>query len=89
MRILLSSLAVLLAVGAPSAAWSAQKAIKGTAAQKLLKGVKNGTVVDLTSWDCKAVGGTVVVVTDSRCGASKRYCRMPDTNAVCIEEKAN
>jgi hypothetical protein len=38
----------------------------------------------LSTQDCKNVGGTVVEVTDDRCGASRQYCRMPDTNAVCI-----
>jgi hypothetical protein len=42
----------------------------------------------LSAWDCKAVGGTVITVTDGRCGASGQYCRMPDTNAVCIAKAA-
>ena len=53
-------------------------------------GVKGtgGTVAELSTQDCKNVGGTVVGVADDRCGASRQYCRMPDTNAVCID-KAN
>jgi hypothetical protein len=43
----------------------------------------------LSAWDCRAVGGTVVTVTDGRCGASGQYCRMPDTNAVCIAKAAS
>jgi hypothetical protein len=43
----------------------------------------------LSAWDCRAVGGTVITVTDGRCGASGQYCRMPDTNAVCIEKAAS
>ena len=42
----------------------------------------------LSAWDCRAVGGTVITVTDGRCGASGQYCRMPDTNAVCIAKAA-
>jgi putative hemolysin len=45
-------------------------------------------VSQLTSSDCRNVGGKVVTVSDNRCGPSKTYCRMPDTNAVCIEEAA-
>jgi hypothetical protein len=41
-------------------------------------------VFALSTQDCKNVGGTVVEVADDRCGASRQYCRMPDTNAVCI-----
>ena len=41
----------------------------------------------LTTSDCGHVGGTVVTVTDGRCGASGQYCRMPDSNAVCIDKK--
>ncbi|HXG79158.1 MAG TPA: hypothetical protein VNJ31_07475 [Methyloceanibacter sp.] len=39
----------------------------------------------LSTQDCKNVGGTVVEVADDRCGSSRQYCRMPDTNAVCID----
>lgn len=45
-------------------------------------------VSQLTSFDCRNVGGTVVTVSDDRCGPSKAYCRLPDTNALCIEEAA-
>ena len=44
-----------------------------------------GTASALSTQDCKNVGGTVVEVADDRCGASRQYCRMPDTNAVCID----
>ena len=43
----------------------------------------------LSAWDCRSVGGTVITVTDGRCGASGQYCRMPDTNAVCIAKAAS
>ena len=43
----------------------------------------------LSAGDCFAVGGTVITVTDGRCGASGQYCRMPDTNAVCIAKAAS
>jgi hypothetical protein len=39
----------------------------------------------LSSGDCRNLGGTVVVVTDGRCGASGRYCHMNDGNAACID----
>ncbi|MGD9912818.1 MAG: hypothetical protein AB7S80_01965 [Rhizobiaceae bacterium] len=96
MRILMQlAIAAALAAttAAPAYAVDKTKAIKQTTNIKKPPTV-GGTVVgggngvaELTSWDCKAVGGTVVVVSDDRCGASRRYCRMPDTNAVCIEEK--
>jgi hypothetical protein len=38
----------------------------------------------LSTGDCTNLGGTVVVVTDGRCGASGRYCHMNDGNAACI-----
>lgn len=44
-------------------------------------------VAELSAWDCTIVGGKVITVADDRCGASGKYCRMPDTNAICIEEK--
>jgi hypothetical protein len=43
-------------------------------------------VSELSAQDCKNVGGKVITVTDDRCGASRSYCRMPDTNAVCIDK---
>jgi putative hemolysin len=43
-------------------------------------------VSELSAQDCKNVGGKVITVTDDRCGASHSYCRMPDTNAVCIDK---
>ena len=80
----IAALASLLGLGlASSSVLAAQKkAVTGAIKPKIKTGA-----VGLTSWDCKAVGGTVVTVGDDRCGASRRYCRMPDTNAVCIEEK--
>jgi hypothetical protein len=43
--------------------------------------------VDLTSSDCRVLGGTVVVPGDARCGKiGASYCRFPDTNAMCIED---
>jgi putative hemolysin len=42
-------------------------------------------VSELSAQDCKNVGGKVITVADDRCGASGKYCRMPDTNAVCID----
>jgi hypothetical protein len=47
--------------------------------------VTGGGVMELSAQDCKNVGGKVITVTDNRCGASGKYCRMPDTNAVCID----
>ena len=52
----------------------------------LLTFVTASTAVALSTQDCRNVGGTVVTVTDDRCGATKQYCRMPDTNAVCIDK---
>jgi putative hemolysin len=43
------------------------------------------TVSELSAQDCKNVGGSVITVTDDRCGSTRKYCRMPDTNAVCID----
>ena len=44
------------------------------------------TATELSAWDCRTLGGTVVTVADDRCGASRKYCRMPDTMAACIDE---
>ena len=46
--------------------------------------VTASTAVALSEGDCFAVGGKVITVTDGRCGASGKYCRLPDTNAICI-----
>jgi hypothetical protein len=39
----------------------------------------------LSTGDCTDFGGTVVVVTDGRCGSSGRYCHMPNGFAKCID----
>jgi hypothetical protein len=64
-----------------------KQTVKKIAPGKLPKGgiVKGDTVQELSAQDCKNVGGKVITVTDNRCGASGKYCRMPDTNAVCID----
>lgn len=46
---------------------------------------KGDAVSELSAQDCKNVGGKVIAVADDRCGSTRQYCRMPDTNAVCID----
>ena len=65
---------------------------KSVTGKKNVTGAKGGgsRAVALTSGDCKAVGGKVITlnvndIAADRCGSSRMYCRMPDTNAVCIE----
>ena len=72
------------------AATPVKQTVKKAAPGKLPKGgiVKGDAVSELSAWDCKNVGGKVIDVADDRCGSTKQYCRMPDTNAVCID-KAN
>ena len=69
------------------AATPVKQAVKKIAPGKLPRGgiVKGDAVQELSAQDCKNVGGKVITVTDNRCGASGKYCRMPDTNAVCID----
>ena len=69
------------------AATPVKETVKKIKPGKLPKGgvVKGDTVQELSAQDCKNVGGKVITVTDNRCGASGKYCRMPDTNAVCID----
>jgi putative hemolysin len=69
------------------AATPVKQTVKKIAPGKLPKGgiVTGGGVSELSAQDCKNVGGKVITVTDNRCGASGKYCRMPDTNAVCID----
>ena len=69
------------------AAKPVKEAVKKIKPGKLPKGgiVKGDTVQELSAQDCKNVGGKVITVADNRCGASGKYCRMPDTNAVCID----
>jgi putative hemolysin len=64
-----------------------KQTVKKIAPGKLPRGgiVKGDAVSELSAQDCKNVGGKVITVTDNRCGASGKYCRMPDTNAVCID----
>ncbi len=64
-----------------------KQTVKKVAPGKLPRGgiVTGDTVQELSAQDCKNVGGKVITVTDNRCGASGKYCRMPDTNAVCID----
>lgn len=69
------------------AAKPVKEAVRKIKPGKLPKGgiVTGGGVSELSAQDCKNVGGKVITVTDNRCGASGKYCRMPDTNAVCID----
>jgi putative hemolysin len=94
--ILKLAIAVCLAtsVTAPVYALDTTKTVKTGKLKSVGTGGTGGTVTtgtggtgvaELSAWDCKNVGGTVVTVTDDRCGASRQYCRMPDTNAVCID----
>jgi hypothetical protein len=73
--------------GKAPAATPVKQAVKKISPGKLPKGgiVKGDAVQELSAQDCKNVGGKVITVTDNRCGASGKYCRMPDTNAVCID----
>ena len=73
--------------GEDLAATPVKQTVKKVAPGKLPKGgiVKGDTVQELSAQDCKNVGGKVITVADNRCGASGKYCRMPDTNAVCID----
>lgn len=68
---------------APDPALATSKKIPGggVAAGKL-----KGTVVQLTTSDCRKVDGTVVHVTDDRCGSSRQYCKLSNGNAVCIDK---
>jgi hypothetical protein len=69
------------------AATPVKEAVKKIKPGKLPRGgiVKGDAVQELSAQDCKNVGGKVITVADNRCGASGKYCRMPDTNAVCID----
>jgi putative hemolysin len=62
------------------------KNIKTTPGGVVKGQIKQNGTVNLTSSDCTNVGGKVITVTDDRCGSSRQYCRMPDTNAVCIDK---
>lgn len=70
-----------------TAATPVKEAVRKSLSGKLPRGglVTGGAVSELSAQDCKNVGGKVITVTDNRCGASGKYCRMPDTNAVCID----
>jgi hypothetical protein len=96
MRVFLKlAIAVCLAtsVAAPVYALDKTKTVKTTTKLKSVgTGGTGGTVstggtgvAELSAQDCRNVGGSVITVTDDRCGASRKYCRMPDTNAVCID----
>lgn len=62
------------------------KNVKTTAGGAVKGQIKQKGTVNLSSGDCWAVGGKVITVTDDRCGSTRQYCRMPDTNAVCIDK---
>jgi len=86
------SLVLVFAVAAPS--FAAQRMLLGGAHSNMSGnlttggtfGTTGGGVSQLTSHDCWAVGGTVITPGDDRCGVGGKYCRMPDTNAICIQE---
>jgi putative hemolysin len=62
------------------------KGIKKQAGAVVKGQIKQTGTVNLSSSDCTNVGGKVITVADDRCGTSRQYCRMPDTNAVCIDK---
>lgn len=68
---------------------SASKVLLLASFPALLVLMGSSPAMALSAWDCRSVGGTVITVTDGRCGASGQYCRMPDTNAVCIAKAAS
>lgn len=50
---------------------------------------RNQLATELTAQECRGLGGRVVFPDDDRCGKlGVPYCRMPDTNAMCIDEFA-
>lgn len=71
---------------AAKAAQSAKKSVKGGI--KATGGVVGGNagVAELSGYECRTLGGTVITVADDRCGASRKYCRMSDGLAACIDE---
>ena len=71
---------------AAKAAQAAKKAVKGGVKTTVGTVGTGATVAELSAYECRTLGGTVVVVADDRCGASRKYCRMPDTLAACIDE---
>ena len=100
MRVILKlAIAVCLAtsVAAPVYALDKTKVVKSGKLKSVGTGGTGGTVTtgtgttvaELSAQDCRNVGGSVITVTDDRCGASRKYCRMPDTNAVCIDILGN
>ena len=42
---------------------------------------------NLSTSDCRLGSGTVVEVTDGRCGASGQYCKQHDGSVRCIDKK--
>ena len=87
--------ALMLAAIFGLATTSPLSAYAGTINKKIR--INNGTgqvdrnkihgVSQLTTSDCKLIlGGTVVYVTDGRCGASGAYCKSATVSA-CITEK--
>ena len=88
------SLLLVVAVAAPS--FAAQRTTLGGVRANIggkvttggTFGTTGGGTSQLTSSDCWAVGGTVITPGDDRCGVGGKYCRLPDTNAICIQEAA-
>ena len=73
--------------GGERGAAPAKKSVRKLQAGRLPAGgiIKGNSVAELSAQDCKNVGGKVIDVADDRCGSTRKYCRMPDTNAVCID----
>ena len=87
MRVILKlAIAVCLATSVAAPVYAIEKTKTVVKAGKLKSVGTGGTgVAELSAQDCRNVGGSVITVADDRCGASRKYCRMPDTNAVCID----
>jgi hypothetical protein len=97
MRYFMGAFTLVLVFSVASPSFAAQRTttlggVRGSIGSNVVTGGTFGTtgggVSQLTSHDCWAVGGTVITPGDDRCGVGGKYCRLPDTNAICIQEAA-
>ena len=98
MRYVVGAFTLVLVFAVASPSFAAQRTttlggVRGSMGSNVVTGGTFGTtggggVSQLTSHDCWAVGGTVITPGDDRCGVGGKYCRLPDTNAICIQEAA-
>lgn len=83
MRSLSKALVLIVVLASASPSFAVDKPSGGAAAP--ITGKKMAPT-NLSSSDCRLGSGTIVSVSDDRCGATYQYCKQHDGSARCIDK---